>query len=171
MNANRPTGSEGFTLVEVVMAMVLMVVVMGLVVSAYMFATKAVGSWQRGLDLETTSHLIVQRLSTDLRQAQTVRLIDPDSVELGIPGQARSLVYAMRDSSLFRNSVSMMPNQLRLTEFEVGPGMADSVSATSDTTISRVKVVFALASDGRSIRREVFVASRAQEDWSPPAER
>ncbi len=170
----RPDSAEaGFTLVEVVVALTLSVLVVGLVGGAYLFAVRAVGAWQDRIDLEDTAHVIHQRLSADLRRAEAVALLAPDSMEVVEPGGQHA--YAYRDSTLYRDGLALTRSPLAVRAFAVrrftsdGGVLADTSAAPGGPAY--VEVTFQLASmdttaDG-TVTRTASAALRVPARWSP----
>jgi len=61
---------DGYTLVELVVALLVMLVLAGFLYSIYLAMTRYVEPWQRTIMVEDQAHLILHRLSADLAYAE-----------------------------------------------------------------------------------------------------
>lgn len=154
--------TAGFTLIEVIVAMTLLVIVAGFVVSVYLFARKAVSDWESGIALYNTAHVVQQRMTTDLRRADRVYVVRPDSVVLMQEVDQTPVTYSFRDSTIYRTGVSMVDSDLRV--LSMMSSMAESDSAQKPRRIARIS--YMIASPRDTLMRVATAAIRGGQSWN-----
>ena len=97
---------DGYTLVELVVALLVMLVLAGFLYSIYLAMTRYVEPWQRTIMVEDQAHLILHRLSADLAYAEQL-ISEGNGTWTLIYAGDRAVQYSYRDSTLWRNSRRM----------------------------------------------------------------
>lgn len=154
---------SGFTLVEAIVAMVLMVLVGGLVVSVYLFGVRSVSSWQSGIDLTNTAHTVHQRLIAELRAAEHVD-VSTDSLTIRFSSEGAANKYPVRDSTLFRNDMDMLGTELSVLEFS--PSITEIELDTLGNTRQSIRIEYAIASRRDTLRRSINTTLRSPHSWA-----
>ncbi|MEO1630591.1 MAG: prepilin-type N-terminal cleavage/methylation domain-containing protein [Bacteroidota bacterium] len=131
MSSSVSRDEGGYTLIEGVIALALVAVIAVAVFAVYLVAARQVSAWQNQFAATNDVHLIQQRLTTDLRRAQSVVLLSPDGVtDVGAEPQrltsdhtlvlvgADSVVtsYTRTDSTWLRNARPTHTDALILTQ-------------------------------------------------------
>jgi hypothetical protein len=129
---SRNVASEaGYTLVETSLAIALGAIVLGLVVSAYLFGIDAITRWERSLQIENAAHLAGRRLAADVRAAARAEIRE-DRLLLHQPEE--TVLYQWGGDTLRRNGALLHPESYRClgvtVEMEANPLEEPSVEGT-----------------------------------------
>lgn len=166
--------NEGYTLVELMVALLVTLMLGGVLFSVYLATTKWVEPWRREITLEDHTHLIVQRLFTDLAYAEQLIYEDDASWMLTYPS-GRVVRYRYQDSSLRRNGRQMHDQALSVVDFRLVPSRLETAYALRkrDSTLDderslvQTEIHLALQSRERTLATKTTVALRRHRPWYP----
>jgi type II secretory pathway component PulJ len=166
--------NEGYTLVELMVALLVALMLGGVLFSVYLVTTKAVEPWRRAITLEDHVHLIVQRLFVDLAYAEQLIPEEGEAWTLTYPS-GRVVRYSYRDSSLTRNGRRMHEEALAVVVFRLVPSRLETAyalrrrdSALDDArSLVQVEIHLALRSRERTLTLTTTTALRRHRPWHP----
>lgn len=110
---------EGYTLVELMVALVVTLVLGALLASIYVAVTRHVVVWQRAVALENEAHLMVQRLGADLFAAKRFAFEAERRTWMLADADGRTVRYRHRDGRLDRNGCRMHDASLAVIDFRL----------------------------------------------------
>ena len=166
--------TEGYTLVELMVALLVTLLLGGVLFSVYLVTTKWVEPWRRTIMLEDQGHLIVQRLSADLAYAEQVILENDASWRLTYPS-GRVVQYSYRDSSLTRNGRRMHDQALPVVDLRLVPSRLETRYALrkrdsaldDERSLVQVEIHLALQTRERTLALTTVAALRRHRPWFP----
>ena len=101
---NNRKDESGFTIIELMIASGIAILVVGLVYHVFFMSIKLNRRWQEKNHLESTSLMIMHRISKDIMQASDI--IQLDENEIRIPTLDNQMItWTSQDSLLMRNKV------------------------------------------------------------------
>lgn len=171
---NRIQNNEGYTLVELMVALLVTLMLGGVLFSVYLATTKWVEPWRREITLEDHAHLIVQRLFADLAYAEQVIHEDDETWTLAYPS-GRVVRYSYRDSSLTRNGRRMQDQALSVVDFRLVPSRLETQYALrkrdsaidDERSLVQAEIHLALQSRERTLVIATTAALRRHRPWYP----
>jgi prepilin-type N-terminal cleavage/methylation domain-containing protein len=101
---------QGYTLIELSIAIVLTVVVVGLVYAGYGQARSAVTSWQQSLQAKNMAYVIGRRVAQDIRSSHYAEF-GPNRLRLS--GNGETILYSWTRNRLQRKRLSPSYDQTR----------------------------------------------------------
>lgn len=175
-----PMGEGGFTLVEAVVAVTIVVLVAGLVLTTYLLAVQQVSRWREGLALESHAHVAAQRVVSDLGRAARVAWEEDELVIVAL--DSSRVTYALSDSVLTRQGRPMHGPEVRVTEWSAavedgrslraggegefpGAPLGQAAAASEEPGPVYVEVALAFADRRRTVRIVTGSAIRSPRGW------
>lgn len=110
-------GDRGYTVVEVVIAMLLASLVAGMAYSTYAFGTRAFASWRSELNLQNEMHLLVRDLTRKLRRAKRIEAGSDRLSVTTAPGS--TLTYRVEENNLYRNGTPLLGEEISLLDADL----------------------------------------------------
>ena len=165
---------EGYTLVELMVALLLTLMLGGVLFALYLSTTTWVEPWRREIALEDDVHLIVQRLTADLTYAEQLTREDDATWTLTYP--SGSIVrYSYQDRSLMRNGRRMHDAALPAVVFRLVPSRLETRYALrrrdsamdDERSLVQVEIHLALQSRERTLAVATTAALRRHRPWHP----
>lgn len=115
---------DGYTLAEVLVAMLVTMVLVGVLYALYLAVQRWVAPWQQAVALEDDAHVIIQRLAFDLSYAGQL-LVEDDGWTLTYPA-GRAVHYRFRDSVLTRNDLRMHGTAVSVVQLQLTPSRSQT---------------------------------------------
>ncbi|MDX1548406.1 MAG: prepilin-type N-terminal cleavage/methylation domain-containing protein [Rhodothermales bacterium] len=168
------TDEAGYTLVELVVALLLAGVLASVLFSAHLAMLRWVEPWRRGVALENDAHLITRRLAADLAHAE--QFFDDGAGRWRLTYRSgRSVAYRHEDGRLTRNGHPMHSAPVRITSVRFAPSKAETRYALRrrDTTLEderslmQITLYIAATSNERTLAVTTTVALRQHRPWQP----
>ncbi len=166
--------NQGYTLVELLIALLITLVLGGVLFSVYLSSIRYVEPWRREVSLENHTHLIVQRLATDLAHAE--QLIDEGNKTWTLTFVSGRMVrYSYQDSVLMRNDRRMHDSLLSAVAFHLVPSRLETRYALrrresvqeDERSLIQVQIHLALQSRERTLDVTTTTAMRQPRPWYP----
>ena len=165
---------DGYTLVELMVALLVMLMFGGVLFSVYLATTKWVEPWHREITLEDHAHLIVQRLFADLAYTEQLVYENDETWVLTYPS-GRVVRYSYRDSSLTRNGRRMHDQALAVVDFRLAPSRLETAYALrkrdsaldDERSLVQAEIHLALQSRERTLALVTTAALRRHRPWYP----
>lgn len=163
----------GYTLVELLVAMLITMILGGTVFALYLAVQRWVGPWQREIALEDTMHLVAQRLLTDITYAE--QLIREDNTYTLTYPDRPAVRYRHKDRVLLRNARPMHDSSLAFVAFALMPSRPETRYALSRRDQAQgythrpvlVAIHLALKSHERRFNLAASAALRRGLPWRP----
>lgn len=166
--------NQGYTLIELLIAMLITLTLGGVLFSVYVTSMRYVEPWRREVLLENHAHLIVQRLAVDLVHAE--QLIDEgDKAWTLTYASGRIVHYSYQDSVLRRNDRRMHDERLAAVAFHLVPSRLETQYALrrrdrveeDERSLIQVQIHLALQSRERTLDVTTTAAMRQPRPWYP----
>ncbi len=166
--------NRGYTLVELLIALLITFVLGGVLFSVYVASIRYVEPWRREVALENHTHLIVQRLATDLAHAE--QLIDEGNKTWTLTyASGRVVQYSSQDSVLRRNDRRMHDDLLSAVAFHLVPSRLETRYALrrrdsvqeDERSLVQVQIHLAMQSRERTLDVTTTAAMRQHRPWYP----
>jgi hypothetical protein len=113
----RSAGEEGFTALEVMIAVLLTSLAVGLAYGAYGFLSRVTARWKDRMALENAAHLGLRDLTRRAYRAAEIRRAD-DSWTFVAPGGTET-TYRLQGDTLFRNGSAMHGGRIGVVGLQV----------------------------------------------------
>lgn len=160
----------GYTLVELVVGMTLVLLVGGLLGTAYVWAVRWVTQWQEVVRLENNAHLVLQRLVWDLAYAEAVVPGAPGQwVIRHAPGQEVRYVHDAAAGVLRRGGVVMHDASLHVGHLDLVLQERAAHPGETNWHPARVHVALTLRTARRSLALTTAVTLRQRPTWHEDA--
>jgi len=121
MNQSQNGHSRGFSLVELVVAIVMSTLVLGAVFSAWILVNRHTISGKRKAILQAEADRIVRSIALQIRATPAVVVWTDQSITMIAPGSNDTLVWAFDGDSLARNdtAIRFISPSARVTDFRI----------------------------------------------------
>ena len=144
---------EGYTVVEVLVAVTIVSILMAIVGTVFIFAYAQVNRWHTNLSLNSEKELIIQRLYQDIQDAQSIANTDSGFVITDYTNS--EFVYHTRDEVLTRNTIPLV------TAY-------DSVYIERMVLSDTLNVIdIRFYHDEEEWRTQIFQSTRKPKNWEP----
>lgn len=154
--------NDGYTLIEISVAIVLSGLIATLVWSVYLFGARLFGDWQTRLETRTELHLFIRTIAEDIQEAALISVASDQWVFVGVHGD--STTYRLTDSGLMRNRFSILSEGYIEAELTA---QSDCMPVAPQKCF---RVAAALHSNADTIRASTVVQTRQYSLWiEPPA--
>lgn len=155
---------QGFTLVELVMAM-LMVALLGTVIgSVYLYSSRWFDRWQKDLQLENSAHQLMNLLLDDLRYSN--RLVpESDSLWKIEYGDGQTVKYLLNGNRLLRDTSAVLGDDVEVEIFNVSASSTNSEDLYVDQLSGLVRINIVLRMQNSSIQLYSGLGIRQTEGW------
>ena len=97
---------RGFTVVEIIVAFILLALLLQVFVSTFLFVGKQISTWKKQVIKNNEIQLISKRLSKDLINTKQITTLT-DSTYVIYTSNNDSIIYSLVNKSLFRNDHQM----------------------------------------------------------------
>lgn len=104
---------NGFTTVELMVALTLAFVLAGFVYSAAHFSHKLFAQWQKRAQTESAAWLCIQALQKDLLHAQQIIVAEPQALALRSAEQ-QTISYRLNERRLYRNDECLLSFAIKI---------------------------------------------------------
>jgi ABC-type Na+ efflux pump permease subunit len=98
------SSESGFTVIEIVVAFILIALLLQVFVSTFIFSGKQISKWKKQVIRNNELQLISKQLSKDLIDIESVSADDKYTIHTS---RGDSIIYNLVDASLFRNDHQM----------------------------------------------------------------
>ncbi len=167
VNRSSHTGRHGFTLIELVVSLLLVSIVMAMVGGVYVFSMRWVNRWQTDLEVENAGHLLMGRITKDLRYADALRVMSDSLWLVGLPDQ-RQVKYRYAGSMLYRGEHALLKNDIAVEDFSIQIeeiSRQEHFSHKGESGFIHVNLVLQMKQS--SIRLSSGISRRQHEPWKP----
>ena len=164
---------SGYTLVEVAVSVMLVLLLGGLCYTVYVEASRWVEPWRREVLLENQAHLALQRLASDLRMAHQFAAAEDGRRWVLTYPSGPAVTYHLHDGVLTRNGLRVVDSELDVTELTLTPSRASLLYAPrGPSTVAahvpeRIAIRVAVQSPDRTLTLQARVALRRHRPWPP----
>ncbi len=125
---------HGFTLPEIMVAMIVSSIMISLGLGLFLFANKLFKMWYDGTELRSDVNRTVQVLAYDIQQSREVLSLTDSTMTLRLGG-GRDVVYRFAGDSVTRNSVSLYSRETGTIRLTVG------VESSAKSRLYRIEAV------------------------------
>ena len=109
---------EGFSLVEILLAIVISTIMIGLAFGIYLFGQRYFLSWQNEIRFHNELHTIAQGIAEEIYSADRILSIGQHEIVVQ-KNDGREQQYTSGKGSLFKNEKSLLHPSFILTSFEL----------------------------------------------------
>jgi len=117
---------NGFTSVELMVAIILTLIITGFVYLVYSYSIKIMRTWRENMDIENTVSLCIHRITKDITSASRIVTMTDHEMNLMIDDR-KTVRYQHHESRLLRNGLPMHHEKLQVisTLFRYGQSQND----------------------------------------------
>ena len=110
--------NDGFTTVELLMAIATSFIIIGFIYSAYYFSLRITKSWNEKIYLENNAMLCIDRLTNDLVNASEIVIMKEDTLLL-LSNDGQFISYKYQNQNLYRNGFQINDQELRIPDLSI----------------------------------------------------
>jgi|GEM_PF-3014379 len=110
---------EGFTIVELVVAVFLLVLVFGFALQLLVFVQGHANRWQNGNDLAQVARRFHSTMYHDIQENGLVFETDSMDIRIPVPAAGESKYYAYEEGKLSRSGMALLPEFAMLDSIEL----------------------------------------------------
>jgi prepilin-type N-terminal cleavage/methylation domain-containing protein len=133
---------DGFSLVEILLAIVISTIMIGFAFGMYLFGQRYFLSWQNDIRFHNELHTIAQGIAEEIYSADHILSIGQHEIVI-LKNDGREQKYKSGKGSLFKNEKSLLHPSLILTSFELKTNRKNgrSYKPTSLEDISEITLI------------------------------
>jgi len=128
---------NGFTIVELLAAMVVASLVIAFVLSMYLFSERVMAHREKDTEVKEAVSECVQRIAMDIKRSERLLRCDDTSLVLK-QSQIREIKYHFDGSYVMRNTVLVNPTQMQLTAHV---SFNDDTTTAGSTRLWNIRIV------------------------------
>lgn len=148
-NASLTDATEGFTLVEMSAALVILSLVGGFALSSYLFFHRWQTQWQAQIHLQNQTTLLLTTVRRDLAEAAHVTQTSPQTWTLTYLNR-QALIYVLAGTRLTRNSHPLHAPTLQVNQFHFA--LLDALGQEGNTAYLSLTLQTSHAADTLRLR-------------------
>lgn len=160
---------DGFSLVEILIALAVTSLLMGFAFAIYLLGQKYFIQWEQSLDLQNEIHTLAQGISEDIFRTDEIIEVKSHGLTLRMGPSIRK--YYEENGNLMRDSVSLLDTDIKLVDIRFGLSNKGEVRGTGDENTgksnksTRVDLQLALANRQDTLRISRAVFLRKPSTW------
>jgi prepilin-type N-terminal cleavage/methylation domain-containing protein len=164
--------NQGFSLVELLVALTLIGLVSGFVWSAWLFSDQSLRQWREHIKLQTEFHTLLNGISEDLYRAKLIRSVDSQHILLEV-SDTLSHDFTIENKKLLLNDKPLTGQEFQVTHFNVVANddpsfLTTPYSGKNSAGIPGLITIQLEITNGRdTLRSERSVSFRKPSAWTP----
>jgi hypothetical protein len=122
---------KGYTSVELMIAVVLSLMLIGFIYSAYFFSIRITRSWREKINLEDTAMICLNRISLDLVNCSEIFQMNKNGLKL-LLNNKKTINYDFGGGNLFRNGIRMNDHGFNIIDLSFAYTIPDEIQKDLD---------------------------------------
>lgn len=164
---NRAIFEDGFSLVEILVAITITTILIGFAFGIYLFGQSLFLGWKSKLNLENEIHTLSHGITEQLFQADRIKTLEPQ--KLVIQKGNREKHYEVRNDTLFVNGRTLLNPSISLVALSLSARDKEGKVVKGSENlgdITFVKFALALADDKDTLRTTRSIHLRKPSNWN-----